>query len=235
MKTLLAESWRYANRCLWPLFFPIHYTILYMVMMTELFAFHQNYMIQVQSSDYILSPEFVSSYKKVDFEEACIMWRLIHHPTSATISDIMKLVFSSTNSNYRCRYYVNMSPASSSNTTSTTPPEAPELRKKTAYENIRAALQSRDKKSSTREPAVLTQSFEEFPELIEYNIDTSASVRLQDENEIPCPETVEEALFLVSKARQKSSTHPSFSADEIAKGVDYNGFDVYSIRHLRNT
>ena len=34
MKTLLAESWRYANRCLWPLFFPIHYTILYMVIKT---------------------------------------------------------------------------------------------------------------------------------------------------------------------------------------------------------
>ena len=185
----------------------------------------------MQSAEYILSPEFVSSFKKVDFNEACIMWRLIHHPTSATISDIMKLVFSSTSMNVKSRYYVNMPSSTAQNTpVAQIPRDSSNLEKPTAYENIKQLLHARGVGNPHRPTAVLTETFEKLPEEIEYNIDTSATVQTDDDNVVPCPETVEEALFLVSKARQKAATHPSMSTTRIERNVDYNGFEVFSIQ-----
>ena len=124
-----------------------------------------------------------------------------------------------------------MSPGRFPKSTSQPTSEPSGIKAPTAYENIKEVLKSRQKDNSPRQPAVLNEPFQELPPEILFNIDTVASVRVEDENEIPCPDSVEEALFLVSKARQKSATHPSFSADHIAKGVDYNGFDVYSIKN----
>ena len=159
------------------------------------------------------------------------MWRLIHHPTSATIHDIMKLVFSSTNTNVKSRYYVSMPPITAQRTPiSQIPRDSLNLEKPTAYENIKQLLHSRGVGNCHRPAAVLTETFEKLPEEVEYNIDTSATVQTDDDNEVPCPETVEEALFLVSKARQNAATHPSMSTLRIERNIDYNGFEVFSIQ-----
>ena len=159
------------------------------------------------------------------------MWRLIHHPTSATIADIMKLVFTSTNMNFKSRYYINMPPSTAQKTpASLLPTESSCLKKPTAYENIKGILQSRGVGSAPRQPALLTEEFEPLTEEIEFNIDTTATITTDNDDAVPCPETVEEALFLVSKARQKAATHPSLSTNQIERNVDYNGFEVFSIQ-----
>ena len=82
----------------------------------------------------------------------------------------------------------------------------------------------------SRQAPKLMEAFEQLPEEIRFNIDTSATVEVNDDDAVPCPETVEEALFLVSKARQKAATHPSLSSDQITRNVDYNGFETFSIQ-----
>ena len=85
----------------------------------------------------------------------------------------------------------------------------------------------------SRQPESMDAPFQKLPEEIEFNIDKSATVTIEDGDFIPCPETVEEALFLVSKARQKASTHPYFSSDQISKDVDSNGFETFSIYYAQ--
>ena len=63
MKTLLPEAYKFGNRCTHPLQFPLHYTILYMLQ---------------QSAEYVLSMDFVSTFKKVDFEK---VHEYIVHPS----------------------------------------------------------------------------------------------------------------------------------------------------------
>jgi hypothetical protein len=48
----------------------------------------------LQSTDYALSPDFVSTFKKVDHEEAEYYWGVLHDPIKATIADVMAIVFS---------------------------------------------------------------------------------------------------------------------------------------------
>ena len=163
------------------------------------------------------------------------MWRLIHHPTSATISDIMKLVFSPSTTSFKSRYYVNLPPSKSSTTTTiqANTESSEKIKTQTAYQNIKDILHSKKLSASTREPASPTQTFEKLPDEIEFIIDKSATVQVEDEGAIPCPDTVEEALFLVSKARQKAATHSSFVVNQISRTVDQNGFEVYSINRSR--
>jgi hypothetical protein len=76
-RNMYLEAYRFITRCLYPVIVPFHYSILYML----------------QSDDYTLSTEFVQSYKKLDFSESQTYWKLIWHPTSATISDVLQLIF----------------------------------------------------------------------------------------------------------------------------------------------
>ena len=163
------------------------------------------------------------------------MWRLIHHPTSATISDIMMLVFSHSNINNKSRYYVNVcTPSSSISSASLSREGFPNSSKEqTPYENIKATLLSKKISTPLRQPESMDEPFQKLPNEIEFNIDKSATVTIEDGDVVPCPETVEEALFLVSKARQRAATHPSFSSDQISKNVDSNGFDTYNIYHAK--
>lgn len=79
MKSLMNDCYRFNMRCMFPAVVPIHYALLYML----------------QSGNYILTPEFITNYKKVDFEEASALWQIVHDPKSTCISMIMKLVFDS--------------------------------------------------------------------------------------------------------------------------------------------
>lgn len=43
--------------------------------------------------NYILSPDFVTQYRKLDLNEANVLWDLIHNPQNATVEDVKKVVF----------------------------------------------------------------------------------------------------------------------------------------------
>jgi len=77
-KNFFQEAMKFNGRCFSPITVPVHFCILYML----------------QSSDYMLAPEFVSSFKKLDHEEAEYYWNVLHNPESTTIADIMAIVFS---------------------------------------------------------------------------------------------------------------------------------------------
>jgi len=47
----------------------------------------------LQSGEYILSPDFVSQYKKLSLEETQSLWKIVHDPEGTTVSMVMKLVF----------------------------------------------------------------------------------------------------------------------------------------------
>ncbi len=66
-------------RCIHPAVVPIHYAVLYMI----------------QSGSYILSPDFISTYKKIDLSEALVLWDMVHNPLHITIGDVMQLLFDS--------------------------------------------------------------------------------------------------------------------------------------------
>ena len=47
----------------------------------------------MQSEEYILSPDFVSQFRKVSLEETQSLWTIVHDPEATTVAMIMKLVF----------------------------------------------------------------------------------------------------------------------------------------------
>ena len=64
-------------RCMHPAVVPFHYAILYMI----------------QSGTYILSPDFVSNFKKIALNEALILWKMTFVPTDVKLHDVMALLF----------------------------------------------------------------------------------------------------------------------------------------------
>jgi hypothetical protein len=77
LKNMFNECFRFNVRCLHPVQAPIHYVLLYMV----------------QSGSYMFSSDFISAYRKTDYAEARTLWTIVHDPKSATISDVMRLIF----------------------------------------------------------------------------------------------------------------------------------------------
>jgi len=57
MKNFFSESYKFNMRCMHPAVVPVHYAILYMI----------------QSGAYILSPDFISNFKKINLKEAGIL------------------------------------------------------------------------------------------------------------------------------------------------------------------
>ena len=47
----------------------------------------------MQSGEYILSPDFVSQFRKVGLEETQSFWTIVHDPEATTAAMIMKLAF----------------------------------------------------------------------------------------------------------------------------------------------
>ena len=67
-------------RCMFPAVVPLHYCILYML----------------QGGEYVLSPDFVSTFRKVNYNESEAYWKLLHAPLETKIDDILLLVFNGT-------------------------------------------------------------------------------------------------------------------------------------------
>ena len=64
-------------RCMHPAVVPFHCAILYMI----------------QSGTYILSPDFVSNFKKIALNEALILWKMTFVPMDVKLHDVMALLF----------------------------------------------------------------------------------------------------------------------------------------------
>lgn len=47
----------------------------------------------LQSKLFILAPDFISSFKKVDVNEASTLWSIVFEPSKTTIEDVFTLVF----------------------------------------------------------------------------------------------------------------------------------------------
>ena len=78
LKHFFNEAFRYNMRCLYPAIVPIAYCLMYML----------------QCGEYVLSPEFVSTFKKLNYSEAQTYWALLHKPQETSINDIFLLIFS---------------------------------------------------------------------------------------------------------------------------------------------
>ena len=77
MKNFFSESYKFNMRCMHPAVVPVHYAILYMI----------------QSGAYILSPDFISNFKKINLKEAGILWNMTHKPGETVIDDVLTLIF----------------------------------------------------------------------------------------------------------------------------------------------
>lgn len=92
MKNFFNECFKFNKRCLSPCIVPIEYALTYMV----------------QSGNYVLTPDFISVYRKIDLHEAAILWDMIHQPQNATVAGILGVVFDHRRSDkiQHKRYYV---------------------------------------------------------------------------------------------------------------------------------
>lgn len=76
-KNFFNECFKFNMRCMHPAVVPIHFIVLYMI----------------QSGSYILSPDFVSTFKKIDLNEANILWHMTFKPAETILNDVMTLLF----------------------------------------------------------------------------------------------------------------------------------------------
>jgi hypothetical protein len=110
-KNFFHECFRFTRRCLFPLIAPIECTITYMI----------------QSENYVLSPEFISTYKKISLDEAAVYWNMIHYADKVTLEDVSAIVFQSSYDVRRRKRYFLRAPIPSDPTIDTThtPVETP--------------------------------------------------------------------------------------------------------------
>ena len=77
LRNFFNECYKFNMRCMHPATVPIHYAVLYMI----------------QSGSYILSPDFISTFKKIALNEAAILWGMTHNPQNVILDDVMTLLF----------------------------------------------------------------------------------------------------------------------------------------------
>ena len=92
LKNLQPAAYPYAVRALLPVQFPVQIVILYMIRCTE----------------YVLSPEFISIFRKLDAAQAEALWTMYHAPKSYTLDMIFALIFnrSSWDSRSALRFFI---------------------------------------------------------------------------------------------------------------------------------
>jgi hypothetical protein len=76
-KNFFNECYKFNMRCMHPAVVPVQFVVLYMI----------------QSGSYILSPDFVSTFKKIALNEAAILWDMTFKPAQTTLADVMTLLF----------------------------------------------------------------------------------------------------------------------------------------------
>ena len=77
LRNIFNESFRFAQRSFWGMVIPIHYIITYMI----------------QSGYYILSPDFLATFKKLNFTDATTLWRLCFDHENTLVTDVLTVLF----------------------------------------------------------------------------------------------------------------------------------------------
>ncbi len=89
MKNFFSECFKFIKRSFSPFVVPIDYALLYML----------------QSKQYVLTPDFISCYRKICFNEANTLWQMLHEPENSTIEQVRAIVFDPrTYDNYRVSF-----------------------------------------------------------------------------------------------------------------------------------
>jgi hypothetical protein len=213
MKNLLNEIYRFNQRCLWPVIAPPQFCLLYMV----------------QCGEYILSPDFVSTYKKIDLHELEALWDMVHSPSKATISMIMKLVFDqrSYGKKFGCRYFVasihssvhddpdppaqlrddeevqEEHSSSSEETSSDSSKDVNGQRKKSKIERMIDLCRSRPR--TQRDPQYPDTDFVELPEddPMLFTLDRKGEDYDHTDMSFDCPDNIEDMLVVVRNLREQ--------------------------------
>lgn len=92
IKNFFNECFKFNKRCLFPCIVPIDYVVMYMI----------------QSGNYILTPDFISQYRKFDLEDASALWEMTHNPPGTDIEEVRRIIFDgrSYERGRKRRYYV---------------------------------------------------------------------------------------------------------------------------------
>ena len=199
IKNFFPESWKYSRRCLSPIRFPIQFVLLYMI----------------QSSEYVLSSEFISTYKKIDCHDAETIWTMVHDPSNTTLDMIQQVLFNTLTITRRGvhRYYVPVylhSEIQNRNNTSGHTHISP-------YDSIKEALSAKALPLNSRGPTPL-EGVLPLPEdpHVEYTLDYSPESPEPVESCI-CPGHVDKALFIVRSIRSKMASQtdvPNFPLND---------------------
>ena len=149
------------------------------------------------------------------------MWRLIHHPTSATLDDIMAVIFCDKRYDIKRRYFIQG--YTSKRTYSKQPLDVDDhlttkqdllQTNSTPYQRIKAIVtpitsQERSPAKKLEGNFIRLDSSDSEVEDVQYCEDRIGQ-HSDVESPIPCPATLQEAMFLVSEARRAASTHEAY-------------------------
>lgn len=217
LKTFFNEAFKFQKRCLQPCVPPLDFVLLYMI----------------QSAAYVLTPDFISIYRKMDYGEATALWDIIHDPASTDINGIRSILFDarSYDKSSRKRYFVaglprkapsmvpRAPPAAASNVTyeeNRTPTAASASSDtSTSPRAIRIVQELRSRPTSERPP--LTFADDDIVELDDDLIEADGESPVGD---FQCPPTLTEMLAIVRRVRELTNKNRVTTAVEALASLD---------------
>jgi hypothetical protein len=90
LKNIFNESYKFNMRSLYPVIAPIQFVICYMI----------------QSGNYILTPDFITTNRKIDLSEAETLWKMVFNPKEVNVTDVMKLLFDSRSYGLKVNFFL---------------------------------------------------------------------------------------------------------------------------------
>ncbi len=213
LRSVFIDAFRFIKRCMDPCIVPLDMCLTYML----------------QSGEYVLSPDFITSFRKLDAGECSVYWDLIHHPEECTLDDVRALVFDSRsyNKNLRKRYF--SVPASLLDKPSVYEDSYEEPLPTTTVDllvNSEAAIVSPDGHSKRSKVANMVDLIREanvtqdrephYPEddIVTFSESRTGNVIVPTESLLPkdlvCPDKLAEMLNLVRKIRDKRLGHVAY-------------------------
>ena len=159
----------------------------------------------IQGGDYVLSPDFISTYRKIDYDDADIMWNIVLHPTETTIKQLLSLLFNC-DTNVRKSSLRYFDPIVNKHLHTTTSADDSQVEPTTSdssstLSRINASITSANlPPKPPSQPLDVIDSFVQIPYAVD-RIPNPMTISSSQKNN-KCPDTVEEALYVVSLARR---------------------------------
>ena len=152
--------------------------------------------------------------------QAEVMWRLIHNPTTATIDDVLLLLFME-RSDPKRRYYI------SGVSQADLQPLQHEESTSTPLQRIQSLLSQRNN-IQRPPPQALLPSDDDDADFVPFQAfeDRTSDKTLQM---VPCPPTIDEAMHIVSMVRKQLATHPAAQShrEEYTQRKQLHGHEVF--------